>query len=266
MIPDLGPLRRPSLFLWGGAAVLAAALHAAAVAAALIQAPAEEGPDLGAPAIEVGIELAAPRREPSELPPGPESDAAAASTASIQQRVAPEEVREEREREQPTETEDPDRIVSPRPVEAPKEEQPVAQQQQTEASAESAAAEATAAPAVETKREAVTAVAPTPGIGQSTMRERMTWQRQLVTHLDRHKRYPQGKGRVGAEILVSFTLDRSGRVVSASLVRGSGDAAFDEAAVAMVRRADPVPAPPPLVADEGLTFTVPVVFRARGRG
>ncbi len=31
----------------------------------------------------------------------------------------------------------------------------------------------------------------------------------------------------------------------------------------MMKRADPVPAPPPLVADEGLTFTMPVDFRAR---
>jgi hypothetical protein len=30
----------------------------------------------------------------------------------------------------------------------------------------------------------------------------------------------------------------------------------------MLKRSDPVPAPPPLVADEGLTFTLPVVFRA----
>jgi periplasmic protein TonB len=32
----------------------------------------------------------------------------------------------------------------------------------------------------------------------------------------------------------------------------------------MVRRSDPVPAPPPLVADDGLSFTVPVIFRVKG--
>ena len=45
----------------------------------------------------------------------------------------------------------------------------------------------------------------------------------------------------------------------------SYDAAFDEAALAMVRRSDPVPQPPPLVADEGLNFTLPVIFRVKGR-
>jgi periplasmic protein TonB len=46
-------------------------------------------------------------------------------------------------------------------------------------------------------------------------------------------------------------------------VKGSGDAAFDEAAIAMVRRSDPLPAPPALIADDGLSFTVPVIFRIK---
>jgi protein TonB len=56
-----------------------------------------------------------------------------------------------------------------------------------------------------------------------------------------------------------------GHVLSASIQKGSGDAAFDEAALAMVRRSDPVPQPPPRVADEGLTFTLPVIFRVKGK-
>jgi TonB family protein len=56
-----------------------------------------------------------------------------------------------------------------------------------------------------------------------------------------------------------------GHVLSTSIVKGSGDRAFDEAALAMVRRSDPVPQPPPLVADEGLSFTLPVIFRVKGR-
>jgi TonB family protein len=56
-----------------------------------------------------------------------------------------------------------------------------------------------------------------------------------------------------------------GHVLSASIVKGSGDTAFDEAALAMVRKSDPVPMPPPLIADEGLSFTLPVIFRVKGR-
>jgi periplasmic protein TonB len=64
---------------------------------------------------------------------------------------------------------------------------------------------------------------------------------------------------------VSFELDRTGHILSTHVVQGSGDASFDEAGLAMMRRADPVPAPPPLVADEGLTFTMPIIFRVKGR-
>ena len=94
---------------------------------------------------------------------------------------------------------------------------------------------------------------------------RVTWQKELVAHLDRHKRYPAERSQKSAEIMVSFALDRLGHVLSASIVKGSGDPAFDQAALAMVRRSDPVPPPPPLVADEGLNFTLPVIFKVKGR-
>jgi TonB family protein len=95
---------------------------------------------------------------------------------------------------------------------------------------------------------------------------RATWQKELLAHLDRHKRYPVDRSQKSAEILVSFALDRMGHVLSASIVKGSGDSSFDQAALAMVRRSDPVPPPPPLVADEGLSFTLPVIFRVKVKG
>jgi protein TonB len=65
---------------------------------------------------------------------------------------------------------------------------------------------------------------------------------------------------------VDFELDETGRILSSSIVQGSGDAAFDEAALAMIRRSDPVPPPPVAVAQEGLNFTLPIIFRARHGG
>ncbi|MGZ5876162.1 MAG: TonB family protein, partial [Bradyrhizobium sp.] len=108
-------------------------------------------------------------------------------------------------------------------------------------------------------------VAPALGTGASTKRLRATWQKELIAHLDRHKRYPSDRSQKSAEIVVSFALDRMGHVLSTSVVKGSGDAAFDAAALAMVRRSDPVPQPPPVVADEGLNFTLPVIFKIKGR-
>jgi TonB family protein len=94
---------------------------------------------------------------------------------------------------------------------------------------------------------------------------RATWTKELIAHLDKHKRYPAERQQKTAEIVVSFVLDRTGHVLSTSIAKGSGDRAFDEAALAMVRRSDPVPQPPPLVADEGLNFTLPVIFRVKGK-
>ena len=86
-----------------------------------------------------------------------------------------------------------------------------------------------------------------------------------MAHLNRNKRYPAGAARRSVEVSVAFSLDRLGHVVSASVKHSSGDKAFDDAALMMMKRADPVPTPPPALADEGLSFDVPVIFRADRR-
>ena len=136
---------------------------------------------------------------------------------------------------------------------------------QTAPSEQLIAAEATAAPSLAAVPEAPQSVAPAQGIGESAARIRASWQKELSAHFDRHKRYPGERTHKSAEIIVSFVLDRTGHILSSGIVRGSGDAAFDNAALAMLQRSDPVPAPPPLVADEGLSFTLPVVFRVKGK-
>lgn len=250
--------------MWAGAFLIALALHAGGVVAALIDMQAAAAEDeMGAPAIEVGIELASPQTERSDLPPGPESEASAASTAQVEQKQVEE--KSDRPRDVPVESEDPDRVVSTSPSEKPKDEAEAPSQQASTASEESAAAEATAPPVIDKAPDAPVSTAPVQGTGASTSRIKTTWQRQLIAHLDRNKRYPAGSKRAAYEVHISFVLDRTGRVVSTSVVKSSGDPAFDEAALAMMRRADPVPSPPALVADEGLTFTVPVVFRQNRR-
>ena len=165
----------------------------------------------------------------------------------------------------PTEADDPDRVVTPNDSNKPKEEDSKIAAVQTNASTESVAAEATATPSSEAIRQGPRSIAPAQGIGESARRARVTWQKELMAHLDKHKRYPAERTQKSTEILVSFALDRMGHVLSTSIIKGSGDKAFDEAALAMIRRADPVPQPPPLVADEGLNFTLPVIFKVKGR-
>ena len=256
-------IRPVPLRLWLFAGLGAVAIHAACVALAVAHFSAEEEDDaLGAPAIEIGMDLMSPRSEPSDLPPGPDADASAASPAVQQQKAVVEQT--ELPKDIPTETDEPDRIVTPNDSNKPKEDEPQIAAVQTAPSQESIAAEATAAPSVAAP-ESQHSVAPALGIGDSARRAILTWQKELSAHFDRHKRYPADRANKSAEIVVSFVLDRTGHILSSSVVKGSGDASFDEAALAMLKRSDPVPAPPPLIADDGLSFTLPVIFRVKGK-
>jgi protein TonB len=88
------------------------------------------------------------------------------------------------------------------------------------------------------------------------------WQSRLMSHLERRKRYPTSARRARQEGVaqVRFSIDANGNVGSVSLARSSGVAALDQEVVDMVRRASPVPAPPPGV---GRTIVVPVRFSLR---
>ena len=263
-MPDLDTEQKPSRRLWVLAAVGALALHLGCGALAVAHLQTDDSDDaVGSAAIEVGMELASVRREATDLPPGPETDASAASPALAEQKA---EVKEtELPKDVPTETEEADRVVAPNESKKPKEDDPKIAAVETSASTESVAAEATATPSSEAIPEGPRSVSPAQSTGETVRRMRATWQKELVAHLDKHKRYPAERSQKSAEIVISFALDRMGRVLSTTIVKGSGDAAFDEAALAMVKRSDPVPQPPPLVADEGLSFTLPVIFRVKGK-
>jgi TonB family protein len=263
-MPDFDTERRPSRRLWIFAALGAVVLHAGGAALAVAHLHTVEPDDaFGAPAIEIGLEMTSPQLEAADLPPGPDTQASVASPALAEQKA---EIKEaELPKDVATESDDPDRVVARNSPNKPDEDDAKVAEVQTTASIESVAAEATATPSSEAIPEGTRSVAPAQGTGASKQRMRATWQKELIAHLDRHKRYPADRPLKSAEIVVSFALDRTGHILSTSIVKGSGDAAFDEAALAMVRRSDPVPQPPPVVAEEGLNFTLPVIFRVKGR-
>ncbi len=259
---DLDTGHGSSRRLWIFAALAALALHLGGAALALDHLRSDESEDdLGAPAIEIGLEMSSPRQDPADLPPGPDSDASVASPEMPEQKA---EVKQtELPKDIPTETNDPDRVVTPNDARKPIDEEAKVAAVQSSASQQSVAAEATATPNSENVPQGSRSVAPAQGVGESARLARLTWQKELIAHLNKNKRYPAGRERKTAEILVGFVLDRMGHVLSESIVKGSGDQAFDQAALAMVRRSDPVPQPPPGVADEGLSFTLPVIFRVK---
>ena len=263
-MPDLDSEQKPSRRLWILAGIIALALHLGCGALALAHLRSDDLDDApGTSTIEIGLEMMAPHVEATDLPPGPDTDASVASPAIAEQKAELKET--DLPKDVPTETEDPDRVVTPNDTKKPEEDDTKVATVQTQASTESIAAEATATPSTEAIPEGPRSVAPAQGTGETARRVRATWQKELIAHLDKHKRYPAERVQKTAEIVVSFALDRMGHVLSTSIVKGSGDTAFDEAALAMVRRSDPVPQPPPLVADEGLNFTLPVIFKIKGK-
>jgi TonB family protein len=261
----LTPVRetgRWPLRVWIFAAIGAVVLHGGAAALAVATMPADDdAAELGTNAIEVDYERMAPKAEPMDLPAGPNSDASAASPAVEEQK----EVLKETNLPQatPTDTEDPDRIVTPDDKKKPVEEEVETPKAPALASAPAVATEATATPSSETAVVAERSAAPELGLSDSLRRKRAKWGSEVSAYINKYLRYPADRANKAAEAAVTFEIDRTGHVLSVSIATSSGDKSFDDAALAMVRRADPVPPPPPLIADEGLTFTIPVNFRVK---
>jgi periplasmic protein TonB len=89
-----------------------------------------------------------------------------------------------------------------------------------------------------------------------------TWQAVLLRHLENYKRYPQSaqaQGEQGIAVL-RFTVDRDGRVLEHRIVQSSSYADLDNEAMAMIERAQPLPAFPPSMTESKLDLTVPIRF------
>jgi periplasmic protein TonB len=258
---DFESPQRIAMPAWALAAFGAIVIHVACIALARQYLRVDEPEaELGAPAIEVGVEPLAPRLEPIDLPPGPDAEESIATPPAVEQvRVEPIIL----PLAVPSETEDPDLAVALIKKKEPKEEQSPPAPLVLSPAVPTEAAKATARPTSEIAQESARSVTPAQGAGESTQRVRAAWQKELIAHFNQHKRYPANGSLDSAEILVTFVLDEDGRVLSSAIVRGSGDASFDEAALAMIRRSDPVPKPPPLVVQQGLSFILPVIFRVK---
>lgn len=148
----------------------------------------------------------------------------------------------------------------PKPVEKPlkkPEEQP---QESDTRTRQSSAAETTARPATPAAPELSSVSGPSAA--------EVSWQSRLLSHLGRYKRYPDAARRRGAEgtSLVRFSLDGAGKVLSVSLAESSGNAALDRATLAMIRRAQPLPAPPAeLLKGDSLEVIAPFVYSLERR-
>lgn len=105
---------------------------------------------------------------------------------------------------------------------------------------------------------------PAPPAPQLSSNTSITWEAQVLTHLEKYRRYPAAARarRQQGVVHVRFKMNRAGRLLSSEILRSSGSPALDRAALDTVRRAQPLPAIPPEKPDP-LELTTPVEFFVR---
>ena len=121
----------------------------------------------------------------------------------------------------------------------------------------------TAAPRSE-RQTAARPAAPNPGAVASRV-ALADWRSQVVSKLQRAKRYPRGaeQRREQGVVTLAFTLSRNGGVLSRHIVRSSGSSELDQEALAMVQRATPFPPFPAGMTQASVQLSVPVRFSLR---
>ena len=253
--------QRASKRLWVIAGMTALGLHLGGAALALANLRGDDGDEgLGAANAEYAVELASPKVPDEALPPG--SDTASQAVQEVAQQKA--EIKDTNlPQAQPTEAEDPDRIVTEDNSKKPKEEEAKVAKVETNAQEAQDAHEDRAPTQLDDARESDTAKAPNPGIGKDLLGLTAKWGKKISAYFELHKRYPKVKKNKSTTVKVSLVLNRLGNVVSVEVLESSGDVAFDEAAISMIRRSDPVPRPPAELTQDQFNYSLNVNFNER---
>lgn len=270
---DIADLRR-----WAICGAVVVLVHGGIATGMVMWRDSDEADTLAAAIVlEFAPVLAGPTT-PHELPPGPEqvmSDASPSKPtenlketteekieqkveAKLEQKIE-EKVESKPIEEPPPEVKpalNPDVAIEPPPPEEVKQDTPQRQEPRPPAPITSALQ----APPDEI---APVPVAPTQGqIDRSKSNPAVTWNKQIMALIERNKRYPEGADRRGQKgmVQVFFSLDRQGRVVESRVVRSSGVTDLDEEAVALLRRAQPFPPPPPEMPGDSIGLILPLRF------
>ncbi len=238
----------PEAARWGLCFALALGFHAAGAAALLAHWNA--GPDLVANAPVIMIELAplpvAPEITPTEVPPD--------TVLSKEAEPEPEPSKPIEKVEIPTAPQaEMEMVPPPKPLEKKVEKKP----KQNHASVNSTPSTA--------EHKAERAAAPAPGAASHNPSAVPNWKSALVSRLERFKRYPpqaQARGEQGVAQL-AFSIDRGGSVHNVRIVRSSGSSLLDEATLELLKRAAPLPAPPPEIAGAQIAISVPIRYNMR---
>jgi len=254
---------------WIIAGALMLSMHAAAGALALVSWPEDETTDEteGAFLLELAPVAMAPPAEKLNLAIGMRAEEAAAAVAPT------EEVKEKSDIEMPEVKEAPlapnpevviDKAKPVEEVEEEKAEEDPRPEQKAIPVASVASQETSAPPPVEAP-PAEKPVAPKQGISSKPSEAVLSWQKSVALHLNKHKKYPHDARKNGEEGVasVSFSIDRSGKVIATHLEKSSGSALLDQEAIEVLSRASPFPQPPSDMAELSFSFSLPIQFRIK---
>jgi protein TonB len=256
------------LLRWAAATLLVTSIHIGGGAIALLHRINEEVPDKspGSVAIELAPVAVAPPAEKTNLAHGPHLDEAAPAAPAPSQPVEQVEKEQELPKAEPSPLAPEPEVTLP--IQRPTQEtKPNPQSQETasqhESQEQAAPAPLTTAPPEVTTRAAPTPAAPTPGTSDIPASIRAYWQKAVLSHLSRFKRYPDAARvrRIEGIVKVEFTIDREGRLLNLHVAQSSGSSTLDAEALATLRRADPLPAPPAKAAETVFYLVLPIQFR-----
>jgi protein TonB len=272
------------LVRWGAAAVVVVAAHAGAIWLAMHWRSAAEAAGEPPPAVmnDLAPMSVAPEAPPQNGAPGPQmTEAQPETTPEPQETPKPQ---PDATPEPPPPAPEPDvkvpelpkaddaaATLTPPPPEPPKpeprkepERKPAkpppkkkVERKKPHERADHAAPRTSAPPPAQAQR-AERAAAAAAGAASSAAAA-ASWRSELMAHLNRYKRFPSGAGS-GGVATIAFTINRSGQVTGSRLLHSSGDSVLDAEAVALPRRASPVPAPPPGTGGRSIGLAVPIRF------
>jgi protein TonB len=238
---------RQKLTRYSGSLLLVLAVHAVAIVVAL-RWPSSQAIEL--PPAAMMVELA-PAPEPAPPPPP--------KVVQPPQPPAPEE-----QLPIPPVAEAPKaEIAVPKPVKPKPKPQPPKPVKKVEPPKEEKPADDKPLDAPQSNAKPEKSASPQPAAPTPPSNALPTWQGELLSHLSKFKRYPEDARRRGMQgtSKLRFVVDGEGRVLSYELAGGSGSASLDRATLEMIRRAQPLPKPPPeLLKNGSLEVVAPFVY------
>ena len=109
---------------------------------------------------------------------------------------------------------------------------------------------------------APTPTPPAPPAPAATGETQQSYLARLLAYLNRYKKYPPEarSARITGVVMVHFVMDKTGRVATAEISQSSGKPMLDAEALALMQRAQPLPAIPPDFGKDTINAIVPIEF------